>query len=198
MKPWLKHLPEGKIFTLPNILSLLRVPLLVLAVITLSTKNNTATLLIMAMIVLTDALDGFIARLTQQVSDLGRIFDHVIDKVVIITLTGTMIGTHGLPFWTLPLLLLREGITLVVAFQIYRTHQIMGQSSKLGRLTGWFMAFTFLSYLFDWEYRFFVLLATLGIAIIASLNYLKIYMPYIPGLKSVTTYLSNNRILKKN
>jgi len=194
----LKHLPKGKILTLPNSLSLLRVPLLVLVVFTLSAKNNNATLLITALIVLTDALDGFIARLTNQVSDLGRIFDHVIDKLVIITLTGTMIATHGLPFWTLPLLLLREGVTLIVAFQIYRTHQIMGQSSKLGRVTGWCMGLTFLSYLYGWEHRFLVLLATLGVATIASLNYLKIYMPYIPGFKLLTTFFSNTRILKKN
>lgn len=198
MKSWLKHLPKGRIFTLPNALSLLRLPLLIIVVFTLLAKNNNTTLLIMALIVLTDALDGFIARLTNQVSDLGRIFDHVIDKVVIITLTGTMIGTHGLPFWTLPLLLIREGVTLIVAFQIYKTHQIMGQSSKLGRVTGWCMGLTFLSYLYGWEHRFYVLLVTLGVAIIASLNYLKIYMRYLPGMRLITTFLTNSRILKKN
>ncbi len=180
MKWWPPPLPEGRIWTLPNLLAVSRLALLPFVVHSLRIQAPFWTLFWAVLLVLTDALDGFLARRWNQVSDLGKVLDHVVDKVVILTLTAVMIRTHGLPGWTLPLILFRELATVLVALYIYLTHRVMGQSSKLGRLTGLCMGGTFLAYLFGWSYRLQVLYGTLGVAALASLNYLKIYKVYTP------------------
>ncbi len=193
MKWWPPPLPEGRVYTLPNLLAVSRLALLPFVVRSLYLHEPFWTLFWTLLLVLTDALDGFLARRWQQVSDLGKVLDHVVDKIVILTLTYVMIRTYGLPTWTLPLILFREIATLAVALYIYLTHRVMGQSSKLGRLTGICMGLTFLAYLFAWEVRVQVLYVTLGVAALASLNYLKIYKVYTPLVRLLSRRSSSQK-----
>ena len=73
---------KGKILTIPNLLSALRILLIPAFMWSyLKLEDNTATVILLALSGLTDALDGFIARRFSMVSDFGNALDPLADKL---------------------------------------------------------------------------------------------------------------------
>ena len=69
------------IFTIPNILSMFRLLLLpVIVYIYIIQKDYVLTGILLVVSVITDLLDGYIARRFNMMSDLGKILDPVADK----------------------------------------------------------------------------------------------------------------------
>ena len=102
------------IWNLPNILTLLRIPLL-FAIIWLGEVDweyrfvLIVTLLMASMI--TDFLDGYLARKLNLVSDFGKVADPLFDKLFILGLFIWMLAIDLIPAWNVSivlLLLLRE------------------------------------------------------------------------------------------
>lgn len=56
----------------------------------------------------TDWLDGYVARRFNQVTDLGKVLDPLVDKILILTPLLCLIDLHEVPAWTVFLILLRE------------------------------------------------------------------------------------------
>lgn len=101
-------------WNLPNILTLLRIPLL-FAVFGVSELQPSYTysiiLILLVLSIITDFLDGFLARKLNLVSDFGKIADPLFDKLFILGLFIWMLAMGIIPSWNLSiilLLLLRE------------------------------------------------------------------------------------------
>lgn len=76
-----KRLPE-KIFTIPNLLSLFRLCLIpVIIRLYCAQHNYLRTTLVLTISGITDIADGIIARKFHMISDFGKIFDPVADKL---------------------------------------------------------------------------------------------------------------------
>ena len=87
----MKTIFSGKLFTIPNLLSFLRLLLIPWFVWTYVTKGDgqgTAAILILSGI--TDILDGYIARSFDMVSNLGKALDPVADKATQIVMIGCL------------------------------------------------------------------------------------------------------------
>lgn len=103
---------------LPNLLSLLRVPLAALFVVSDGLLARGAVLLVAAA---SDWFDGRLARATGTVSRTGGWLDPVADKIFVVAALAALTLEGGLPLWILPLLLLRDigvvagGVVLFVA-----------------------------------------------------------------------------------
>src|SRR5579864_4923952 len=74
---------RDRILTIPNILTLLRLPLAVLLFACIAYQYWLMGLIVFALASLTDCLDGFLARKLNQQSALGRNLDPLIDKVLV-------------------------------------------------------------------------------------------------------------------
>ena len=73
---------SGKVWTIPNLMSIFRlvlVPFIIWAYVGLD--NTTLTIILLAVSALTDVLDGPIARKFDMISDLGKALDPFADKV---------------------------------------------------------------------------------------------------------------------
>ncbi|AFY60161.1 CDP-diacylglycerol--glycerol-3-phosphate 3-phosphatidyltransferase [Synechococcus sp. PCC 6312] len=57
---------------------------------------------------LTDWLDGYVARRFNQVSDLGKILDPLVDKLLVLAPLLALVQLQSIPAWTVFLILLRE------------------------------------------------------------------------------------------
>ena len=82
-------------FTLPNLLTLSRVPLMFVVVALLNSEfawAGTAAFWLYIVAALTDWLDGKIARERGEVSSFGRFMDAVIDKVMVIGLLIALVN----------------------------------------------------------------------------------------------------------
>ncbi|MCH2156483.1 MAG: CDP-diacylglycerol--glycerol-3-phosphate 3-phosphatidyltransferase [Opitutales bacterium] len=126
--------------TIPNILTLTRIPLLFVILALLFSDGRWAMSLAVLMFglgALTDWLDGYLARKLDQVSTFGKLMDALIDKVFVI---GMFVGLLVSPFPELPkycvvgviLIITREfmitGLRLVAA-----TRGLVLASEKVGK-----------------------------------------------------------------
>jgi cardiolipin synthase len=105
---------SSAIVTVPNILSFARIALIPLFCwLSANERTRLWGILLFAVVVSPDWVDGYVARRTGQVSDVGRILDPVADRLAIAAglLTFAIIGVF--PFWAALLILLRD-VTLLL------------------------------------------------------------------------------------
>ena len=164
---------------LPNILSLLRLAILPFFLSYLAGGEIKPALFAMGGMILTDVLDGYTARRLNLVSRLGKILDHVVDKIVLLTVSYTLCRVRDLPFWVFYLILLGEAVTLSVSAFLWKKRNVVAQSNAVGRVAGVFSVVTALAYIFEHPYRVHLLYFTLFAMLLSSLNYLRIYLPHI-------------------
>lgn len=106
-------------FTIPNLLTLLRMGLVPLFIIALVNGDAKKALVIFIVAGITDALDGFIARFWRQQSPLGAYLDPIADKLlltsayVMLSIPGLIHGTP-IPVWVTILVIARD--VLIVCF----------------------------------------------------------------------------------
>jgi cardiolipin synthase len=98
---------------LPNILTLIRVLLIPLFVIFVINKFFGWALLTFAIAGITDGLDGLIARLTQQRTELGAYLDPIADKLLISASFISLAITEIIPSWLVVIVITRDIIILV-------------------------------------------------------------------------------------
>ena len=100
-------------FTLSNILTLLRIPAAFMFIV----DNVAVRLAAIALAVVSDLLDGYIARKHGTVSQLGAMLDPVVDKFFMFFSLGILVATGYMPIWAMLCMLSRE-ICLII-FGIY-------------------------------------------------------------------------------
>ncbi|MGC2578612.1 MAG: CDP-alcohol phosphatidyltransferase family protein, partial [Terrimicrobiaceae bacterium] len=87
---------------LPNILTLLRLGLTVVLVVSLSVQypaHLTIALLVFLIASLTDYLDGVIARRWNLITDFGKLMDPLADKILTASAFICLIPYKALPAW---------------------------------------------------------------------------------------------------
>lgn len=101
---------KGPVLTPPNIISLSRIPLGLAACLFVYLKWVLPAAAAIFLAVLTDYLDGIVARKTCSVSEWGKIFDPLADKVAIGAFIVTLAAAGAVPLWFLILFLTRDGL----------------------------------------------------------------------------------------
>jgi cardiolipin synthase len=88
---------------IPNFLTLLRIVLVPLLVILLINKAFLKALVLFTCLGLTDALDGFLARVLNQQTILGSYLDPIADKVLVTSCFLALAILKVFPLWIFPL-----------------------------------------------------------------------------------------------
>lgn len=142
----------GRVLTLPNFLSLSRLFLLPLILFFLATKKDIAGLVLMLISWLTDALDGYIARRTNQVTNLGKILDHLVDKIWVGVILVTLVIVKDLPIWIAGIVIVRDLLIVIGASLIIQKKNQIFSSDIIGKITGFFFAVLMVSYLLNFSH----------------------------------------------
>jgi cardiolipin synthase len=111
-----------RIATIPNLLSLIRIlfiPVFVLLIVHHGTEA--AGLLLLGAVVATDWVDGYVARHTGQVSNLGKLLDPVADRMAITAALIAMVVRDAFPLWAALLVIVRDGLILVAGLWLLLT-----------------------------------------------------------------------------
>jgi CDP-diacylglycerol--glycerol-3-phosphate 3-phosphatidyltransferase len=156
----------GVFLNLPNKLTLARIFLVPIVIVFLiageRVPNYTAGAIFLAA-VLTDWLDGRIARSTRQVTTLGQLLDPIADKLLISTALIALVQVGRAPAWLVVLILGRElaitGLRTIAAAQ-----NIIIHASDVGKykMIAEVVAVTLL--ILDWPPRFeFLSLPSVGL-----------------------------------
>ncbi|HLX08201.1 MAG TPA: CDP-alcohol phosphatidyltransferase family protein [Thermoanaerobaculia bacterium] len=113
-------------FTIPNLLSLLRMALVPPFIIALINGQAKRALLIVVLAGISDALDGFIARFFHQQSLLGSYLDPLADKLLVTAayiILALPALRHGgaflIPAWVTVVVIARDVLLVVVALVLY-------------------------------------------------------------------------------
>ncbi|OGL42594.1 MAG: CDP-diacylglycerol--glycerol-3-phosphate 3-phosphatidyltransferase [Candidatus Schekmanbacteria bacterium RBG_13_48_7] len=119
---------------LPNLLTLTRIFLIPLLIVALlyGHKNLTATF-IFSFAAVTDWLDGLIARKRNQVTDFGKLFDPIADKLLISAALISLVGLQRVPAWIAVILISREFAVTGLRGIIAKEGHIIA-AEKLGKL----------------------------------------------------------------
>ncbi|MBX3093646.1 MAG: CDP-alcohol phosphatidyltransferase family protein [Cryobacterium sp.] len=101
-------------WTLPNVLSLIRLALVPVFLVLVVLGHDVAALIVLVVSSLTDYLDGVLARRLNQITRLGQLLDPAADRLFIFaTLIGLAI--RGIvPWWLLAVIVLRDVLLLGV------------------------------------------------------------------------------------
>ena len=129
----------GRFFTAANVVSILRIPLALAACFFLREGDSGLTLLFLVLAIVSDALDGKIARKTGTVSDWGKILDPLADKVAFAVFALTLLLLDLIPFWIIGVLLIRDLLIIMGGLFFYR-HKKPPSSNIWGKLATLFLS----------------------------------------------------------
>lgn len=109
-----------EIFYIPNLLSFLRI-LLVIPVgyllIYQFEKSNTIIIFLLILMYITDILDGYVARKFNQVTELGKTIDPIADKIAIVFIALIIFFKGLIPTWFFLIIIIRD--VLILSFGLY-------------------------------------------------------------------------------
>jgi len=140
-----------KIFNISNLLSISRVLVLPLVVPIIKKdyiNYNIAVIGILVFMLLTDFLDGFLARKLNIVTSLGKILDPLADKIVIIVITYLITKYRGFPVWAFYIIAGREFFILSGAIILFKKRHILVTSNLIGKVSVFFISCSILGYIF--------------------------------------------------
>ncbi len=103
----------------PNILSVCRILLIPVIVISIFLNNYILALIIFTISSLTDIIDGYIARNFDAVTNVGKLLDPLADKLTQLTLIASLVWANIISGWIFAVLLIKELIMISGASFLY-------------------------------------------------------------------------------
>ena len=130
------HESEKRFWTVPNVLSLVRmamVPLFVWCFFASFVHNRGWAMVIFLAAGATDIIDGYIARHFNQISVWGRILDPMADKLMVFAALICLMLIDALPLWLVLLYFSKELAQAICSFVLMRRTKDMIASNILGK-----------------------------------------------------------------
>lgn len=109
---------SGRILTVPNILSFVRLALVPVFLYLLIVGEDVLALGVLVLSSLTDYLDGVIARRFSQVSRLGQLLDPAADRLFIFAALIGLAIRDILPWWFVAIILGRDVLLLILGITL--------------------------------------------------------------------------------
>lgn len=119
---------KNKILTIPNVLSFFRLCLIPIIVwLYISKEDYFWTLMALLLSGLTDVVDGIIARKCNMISDFGKAFDPIADKLTQAAVLCCLVVRFNYMMIPLGMLVIKEVVTGITALiSIKKTEQVEG------------------------------------------------------------------------
>lgn len=104
----MQQILRENVLNIPNVLTMLRIVLLPVLVFFYRSGQTLAALAVYLAAMLSDVLDGVIARRTNQITALGKLLDPVADKLSLLTILSLFAADGQIPRWVLFAVLAKE------------------------------------------------------------------------------------------
>lgn len=112
---------ESRIWTIPNLLSMLRLALVPPFLVLVIVGDYVSALIVLIIASFTDLLDGYLARRLNQVTRLGQLLDPAADRLYIFAaLLG--LAAHGLVPWWIVIVIVARDVFLLVLGVVLANH----------------------------------------------------------------------------
>jgi cardiolipin synthase len=105
---------SSRVFTIPNILSFIRLALVPVFLVLIIAGEDGYALLVLVVSSVTDFLDGVIARRFRQISRLGQLLDPAADRLFIFAALIGLAVRDVIPWWLLVVIVARDFMLLLI------------------------------------------------------------------------------------
>jgi len=113
-----------RVFTLPNVITLIRIIIIPIFVTALIYKRYHYALILFIICAVSDMLDGLLARITNQKTQLGALLDPIADKLLLIT-SFILFSLYGwIPKWLTVTVISRDMIVTLGWILLYLIHNM--------------------------------------------------------------------------
>jgi anaerobic nitric oxide reductase flavorubredoxin len=126
---------SNKIITIPNIISVFRIVLVIIATYLLVKEDNINAFILYVTAMITDFLDGFLARLLNQSSELGKLLDPVADKLLVLSIVLVLFFQNRMPLWIVIVILARDFIILSGGLLLRTKVKFIPSSILIGKIS---------------------------------------------------------------
>jgi len=175
-----------KIVTWSNIISILRAALSVPIVYLLKIERLDIALVLILIAMFTDLLDGWLARIKNDITDLGKILDPLADKVIIFSVLLFLVIKDKIPVEYMVFIFVREFIIVLLGIYMMNKSKISPQANKLGKVSIVFTSITLLAFL----YTDYIEFSNLQYTIQFPLLWMSILFMSISLIQYCITYIS--------
>jgi cardiolipin synthase len=125
---------SDRVFTVPNVLSLIRLALVPAFLVLVIGGHDVLALVVLVVSSITDYFDGLLARRLNQVTRLGQLLDPAADRLFIF---ATLIGLAArdiVPWWLFAVIVARDVALVMLAVALARNGLGMIPVHRLGKL----------------------------------------------------------------
>ena len=148
MKEKIKKL-FSNVWTIPNVLTMIRIVLIPVFVVLFFKGYKIAALCVFCAASLTDMLDGYLARKLNQITDFGKLFDPLADKVMVLTAMVCQTFWGPLPLIAVIIVAAKE-LLMVLGGMFMLSKDVVVYSNYYGKATQvGFIASLILSFFYD-------------------------------------------------
>ena len=184
------HIRDARL-TIPNLLTLIRILLTPVFVIAFIDQQIVMAWVLFAIAGLTDALDGFLAKVLHQRTRLGAILDPLADKALLVTAYVCLAIKDWIPGWLSIMVVSRDviivgGLAVLALMDVDMRGRI--SPTRVSKLTTLaqigLIFFVMLEKSFDWnrpDVQMALCLATAVLTAVSGLHYLFIGLTLLPG-----------------
>lgn len=170
---------NNRIFTIPNFMTLMRLLFLIPILWCLAHQLRWWALFWTSMGILTDLLDGWVARKFNQASDLGRLMDPMVDKIngIVVTFYMAISPYYDFPLWYFIFFTVRELCVLAGGWAIVQKRQVVPESNTLGKRSAFVTGLMVLLFMIDWQpYAWILLWLSLALTLLSTVGYIRVYV----------------------
>ncbi|PIS27343.1 MAG: hypothetical protein COT43_10845 [Candidatus Marinimicrobia bacterium CG08_land_8_20_14_0_20_45_22] len=159
------EISPNRLVTASNMISITRALLTLPIIYFLQRGNGTIALIFILTAIFSDMLDGWLARISNEITDLGKMLDPVADKIVIFSVILYLILKDMMPTYFLLFLIFRDFTISVLGIYMLNNCNISPKSNKMGKVAIIFtslsvMAFIYPKFLESWKFPLLIVALT--------------------------------------
>ena len=126
------HKLFSNVWNIPNTLTIIRLILIPVFVVLFFKGHKIAALAVFCAASLTDMLDGYLARKLNQITDFGKLFDPLADKVMVTTVMVCQ-GIDGVFPWTAIIIVAVKELFMVLGGVFMLSKNVVVYSNYVGK-----------------------------------------------------------------
>ena len=136
----------SNVWTIPNVLTIIRMLLIPVFVVLFFKDYKMAALAVFCAASLTDMLDGYLARKLNQITDFGKLFDPLADKLMVLTAMVCQTFWGPLPLVAVIIVAVKElmmvlGGTFMLSKNVVVYSNYYGKAAQVGFIASLILSF---------------------------------------------------------
>lgn len=152
LAPMTNSQKSWQIFTIPNLLSILRILLIAPIIFCILQEQRIYFywgLILIAIAIATDYFDGILARKLNQITEVGKIIDPLADKIAVGSLLIVLIIYKNFPIWVAVVIIGRDILILLAGLFWATKYKYAIASNLLGKFTVFLIAIMIVAYIIE-------------------------------------------------